>query len=261
MTDVFSCCEEAVGGMSRALETNGVEYITESISGQKTRKKCREIVGYSCQISGWGDREQVRERLGEKNYRFLQMEFKEWLDRNTKNPGRAWREDPETWAPFLTDDGQFNYTYKERFFSHPKSGSFRGSQVDEVVDLLARHPDTRQAFISIWQPKDLLTANNISLKGAATRVPCTIGYQFLIRPVPNSETEDRLELVYSMRSLNATWNLWNDLYLVTRLFEYVQDGVSHRRADRGWERGPLANGGVVHLHAGSLHSFEELGND
>lgn len=256
----FSSCDSLVKGLSELVSTQGRAYITKSISGLPAGRLCKELLGVGCVLEKWDDRELVRERLGEKNYRFLQTELKEWLDPETDNPGVAWREDPERWAGFLREDGTFQYTYNQRLHLKPRepwgSRSFVGrSQIDNAKEALLRDPYTRQAFIGIWCP--YLDSPSTLAHGPEGRVPCTLGYQFFIRERAQTPC---LEMVYYMRSLNVSWNLWNDLFLVTGFFQWFLKELESSQVCRGvpaGDRVSLERYGPIYLQLGSLHSFED----
>ena len=188
--------------------------------------------------------------MGQENYNFLEQEFKEWIDPNTCNPGRAWEKDPQTWSPFMREDGTFQYTYNQRFFLKDPDSSpicvdlMSRSQFQLVVDLLNKDPYSRQAFVGIWSPYHDL--EKTVGQGPCSRVPCTIGYHFFLRDAPEgSDKKFNLEMVYIMRSLNISWNLWNDLWLVTNLFDWMV-----KQLDLS---GLSVGNGSICFQVGSLH--------
>lgn len=241
----FNSCQEAVKSMEDEVRRDGFVYDTTSVSGLSTKKKCYELLGYKGVLSSWEDRDLVKEKLGDKNYEFLLQEFKEWIH-GAENPGKAWRRDPETWAPFLTDDMRFTYTYPERFHNLEGLGT---NQINIAINSLNKNRRTRQAFIGVWNPKE--DSPHILREGAEGRVPCTIGYHLLVRPV---DGVDRLFMIYTMRSLCVSWNLWNDLWLVTHLYDHIYSHVSRLLGKDGDSVQP----GPIILQAGSLHLFEEV---
>jgi thymidylate synthase len=72
---------------------------------------------------------------------------------------------------------------------------------DEVIRLLRRDRDTRQAVISIWAPDTRRDTKD---------TPCTLSLHFLIR-------NDRLNLTVNMRSSDAWLGLPNDFYVFSQL--------------------------------------------
>lgn len=84
---------------------------------------------------------------------------------------------------------------------------FRYGDLSDVISLLTRERLTRQAYLPIWFPEDTGVAQG-------QRVPCTLGYHFLIR-------EDFLSMRYYMRSCDIYRHFTNDIYMAARLMQYV----------------------------------------
>ena len=137
------------------------------------------------------------------------------------NPGVEWENWPFSHSArkFLEEDGgMFNHNYMERYWPkyagyhkqptrtvqdmhHPEIGEavwelenlpprsgIRGFYGDlrDIIETLAREPDTRQAYLPVWFPEDTNSDNR-------GRKPCTLGYHFMIR---NGE----MHVVYYIRS-------------------------------------------------------------
>jgi hypothetical protein len=177
--------------------------------------------------------------------------------------------------------GQFDHTYPERFWpkhaghptcpviydQDPHSDSFhcdyaqfaRGirfnyGDLSDVVDLIVRKPLTRQAFLPVWFPEDTGAVQG-------QRVPCTIGYHFMVR-------DGKLSCRYYIRSCDVMRHLTNDVYLACRLTQWMVDRINQIRVedmDRGHDshiHGPhpstyydaLRVGRLV-MHISSLHAF------
>ena len=150
-------------------------------------------------------------------------------------------------------DGEvFSHSYPERlwprFAPEPDGPSVarspnRGIRYDygdlrDLVQLLVEEPHTRQAYIPLWFPEDITAANQ------AQRVPCTLGYHFLLR-------EGKLHCFYPMRSLDVLRYFQDDAYMAGRLCQWViaQCGNSN---DRWRDVIP----GTLIMHAVSCHCFE-----
>ena len=146
-------------------------------------------------------------------------EFEERIYPKKINPGRAWEHRKEVWAEFL-HDGRFAYTYNGRMYF----------QLRTIIHELRQHPNSRQLYLSIWDP-------SIDPKqlGGQSRVPCSLGY--LIQ-----QREGKINLTYTMRSCDFHTHLQNDLYLATRLMEYIADAVE------------VQPGNLTHF-IGSLHVY------
>lgn len=168
-----------------------------------------------------------------------------------------------TQAPARWDDEpnpigklQFDHTYPERFWPKmanvgerrpngrqvyvPHNGiRFEYGDLNDVVLLLARNPLTRQAYLPVWFPEDTGAVDN-------QRVPCTLGYHFLIR---NGELSCR----YYIRSCDAYRHLNNDVYLACRLMQWVCNEYNKlRMAER---KDTIVQPGQMTMYVSSLHLF------
>lgn len=146
-----------------------------------------------------------------------------------------------------TDDhGRFSHTYPERLWPYGMNPSAPNDylaltlhntaaigelgDLDNLVRLLQDHRHTRQAFIPIWWPCDGMMAG-------ALRVPCTIGYHFMIR-------DDRLHCHYFMRSCDMLRHLRDDIYMAGRLMQWISEQLPHTTPGR------------LTMNCTSMHVFE-----
>ena len=129
-------------------------------------------------------------------------EFKERIDTSHGpiNPGEAYKLRQDVWDDYL-HEGKFGYTYNERL-NH-------NNQLNKVIERLKEDPDTRQAWVSVWDPS--IDPNYL---GGISRVPCSLGYGFQIR-------DGQLNMHYVMRSCDFVTHFQNDVYLAVKLLEYV----------------------------------------
>lgn len=176
------------------------------------------------------------------------------------NPGVQWAHWP--WASSadkhrVAGGGQFNHTYMERlwpkFAGEPWQDSdnmaplrydarrgirWKYGDLDDLVELLANEPDTRQAWIPLFFPEDTGI-------GDGGRKPCTLGYQIIVR-------DKAASIYYPLRSCDYVRHFRDDIYLALRLLLWV--------IDRCRELNPAFWGDVVPgyyaMHATSLHIFE-----
>lgn len=120
------------------------------------------------------------------------------------NPGEAWKLRPEVWKPLLEDgeDPQFSYTYSERLAESAAAAIFE----------LYERPTSRQAYVPIWDAR--LDSPNVGKR----RVPCSLGYHFMVR-------QGALHVTYTMRSSDFATHFDNDLYLALKLQRYVADRI------------------------------------
>lgn len=146
----------------------------------------------------------------------------------------------------------FSHTYPERMWPRhaglgnaPVPPVFNGNihkgirfdygDLQDVVDLLVRSPLTRQAFLPIWFPEDTGAAHR-------QRVPCTLGYHFMIR-------DGQLSCRYYMRSCDLLRHLPDDIYMAGRLMQWMCESVRQESGLDGLEPGNLV------MHIASLHAF------
>ena len=184
------------------------------------------------------------------------------------NPGKQWAKWPygNSASKFLDENGQFNNNYMERYWPKRAGVHFMSSptedaddweeriniagranvsphrglryeygDLNDVVNLLATDPLTRQAYLPIWFPEDT--------GGGSKRAPCTIGYHFLIR-------DGQLNINYHIRSCDFLRHFRDDLYLTLRLAQWVTDrlaGISEEFRDLRL--------GNFYMQIGSLHLF------
>ena len=107
------------------------------------------------------------------------------------------------------------------------------NQVSNVLDLLKRKPDSRQAVIQLFDAHDILEPHK--------DVPCTCTMQFMIR-------QERLHMLTYMRSNDALVGMPHDIFCFTMLQEIVARTLS------------VEVGQYKHM-VGSLHIYEEsMGN-
>jgi len=120
------------------------------------------------------------------------------------NPGEAWKLRPDVWSQFINSEGCFDYTYNERYNQY--------DGLNQTISLLKKDPGTRQAYLSVWNPKDVMGG------GGKLRIPCSLGYLFQIR-------QDKLNMVYIMRSCDFVTHFQNDVYLSFRLQQFISNKV------------------------------------
>lgn len=142
--------------------------------------------------------------------------------------------------------GKFSHTYPERFWpSYDKDIDifrwgirFRYGDLNDLVKVLNENPFSRQAYLPIWFPEDLAAVDD------GNRVPCSLGYHFLIRPDMNGNLV--LNCQYFMRSCDLMRYFRDDAYLAGRLMQWVVQGL---------DMAPLTTG-ILKVHISSLHCFE-----
>lgn len=177
------------------------------------------------------------------------------------NPGEQWKHWP--WAnsadTFRAEAGKFSHTYMERYWpklaghkltdenfkkheaisvSMMRGIRYAYGDLHDVITLLQDDPGTRQAFLPVWFPEDTGVVHR-------ERVPCTLGYHFLMR-------HGYLHMTYYIRSCDLTRHFRDDLYLSVRLLLWVL-GTLQSWAPSTWD---TVRPGQFVFHCASLHCFE-----
>lgn len=159
----------------------------------------------------------------------------------------------------VEEDGEmvYSHTYPERFWpqragvmGHAEDGTyridgrainiphygirFRYGDLGDVVNLLDKEPLTRQAFLPVWFPEDTGAHHG-------GRVPCSLGYHFMIR-------EDEVDITYMIRSVDYVRHFKDDVYMAMRLGLWMREELKGRGHN-------LANG-ILTMHVMSMHFFE-----
>lgn len=196
--------------------------------------------------------EQLAEMTG-AHLTWAEDHFQERVGGEPLNPPPA-----EEWWPFAQkvnrehkseEGGKFSHTYPERMWPKwadrnrllsPHAGiRFDYGDLQDVVDQLARGPLTRQAFLPIWFPEDTGAVHG-------KRVPCTLGYHFMIR-------EGKLQITYYMRSCDLIRHFQDDVYMAGRLAQWVVMELNEMAVGRGYQ--PKFEVGSLIMHIVSLHCF------
>ena len=174
------------------------------------------------------------------NLPWAESHFQERVGGEPLNPGEQYKNWPWYQGNVEThkQTGQFSHTYMERFWSRDRVGiHHRYGDLTDVVDLIRRHPTTRQAYLPVFFPEDTGAHHN-------ARIPCTLGYHFILR-------QDELHVVYFIRSCDMYRYLRDDVYMAGRLCQWILEQL--RRGDPDW--GAVVPG-LLTMHITSLHIFE-----
>lgn len=109
--------------------------------------------------------------------------------------------------------------------THPERRGirYRYGDLSDVVNLLVAKPLTRQAYLPVWFPEDTGAHHG-------ERVPCTLGYHFMIR-------DGRLSCRYFIRSVDFIRHFQDDVYMACRLVQWVCDAVNARWNTEGVPEG------------------------
>lgn len=183
------------------------------------------------------------------------------------NPGREWKNWPyaHSAAGHLDSNGKFNHNYMERYwpkragtvsvptvepedfireYAHPAANHdiLRGirhqyGDLGDLVRLLAFESLTRQAYMPIFFPEDTGTSHS-------GRKPCTLGYHFIVR-------DNKLSVVYYIRSCDFIRHYSDDIYLTVRLLLWIIDQC-RQISPMIWND---IHPGTFVMHITSLHMF------
>ena len=161
--------------------------------------KSQDIPGV---IQPWADAEFL-ERITDP---FLRAPDGELSEPHFINPGKAWELRKEVWTEYL-HEGKMAYTYNELIWNN--------DQVTKVINRLKEDPDSRQLWISLWNP-----GKDPDFLGGVSRVPCSLGYGLQVR-------DGKLNLHYVMRSCDFATPFRNDVYLAIKFLEWVAEKTGY----------------------------------
>jgi len=149
---------------------------------------------------------------------------------------------------------KFSHTYPERFWpKYANQGETRpnGRQVfvphngiryeygdlEDLVNQLINDPTTRQAYLPVWFPEDTGAVHG-------QRVPCTLGYHFMVRG-------HELTITYYIRSCDYIRHFRDDVYMAARLAEWVA-----HQMNVGMTQGAEVRATGMVMHIANFHVFE-----
>jgi thymidylate synthase len=209
-------CQEAIDEIRRDLAEMGHTIHPKSYQNKDIANDpdyaAKEVTNYTYSI--------VNPKLHDisnVSLEWAEAEANERFSGKRLNPGEAYKLRPEVWNQFLVgnvDPGEFDYTYPERLnpiYSYDPMKLL--NQMDKVAEELSSNPDSRQCYISIWNPTDLINM------GGKERIPCTLGYLIQIR---NNE----LQITYLQRSSDFATHFQNDIWLAIALAEEISSRIT-----------------------------------
>lgn len=210
---IFMDFKETREEIKRDLAEMGIKVVPKSFQNKTSEEgfETKELRNYDYTILN----PNPTEILGySADQEWCMLEANERFCGRRMNPGEAWKLREEYWSQFADEKGRQDYTYPERFnpFVLGKEGRTI-DQIDKVVQELAENPDSRQCYISIWEPQD------VQYLGGKKRVPCSLGYLIQIR-------EEQLHITYFQRSCDFYEHYVNDVYLAVALAQEIAMGVN-----------------------------------
>ena len=154
---------------------------------------------------------------------YASAEFQWYLsgDQNIKKLGEIYGKVPAIWKRMANKLGQVNSNYGYQWE--------RYQQLDKVIEMLRRDPNTRQAAISIYDGKEMVRYHSDT--------PCTYAIQFTV-------VNNRLNMCITMRSNDLWYGFCNDQYCFARLQQIVSE-------ETGYELGSYFH------FAHNLHLYEK----
>ena len=137
------------------------------------------------------------------NIEYAKSEWQWYLsgDRSINKLGSIYGKIPPIWKNIAADDGNVNSNYGYQWI--------RNDQLNKVVNLLKKNPQTRKASISIYDAKEI----DIYEKDT----PCTYAINFTI-------VDQRLNMSVMMRSNDLWYGFCNDQYC----FSVLQIEIARR---------------------------------
>jgi hypothetical protein len=129
-------------------------------------------------------------------------------------PERMWPRHAGDGMRLMTDEPDWDAITRNREAAGKVNRGIRYDYGDlaGVVEQLRDNPDTRQAYLPIWFPEDTGVHHG-------ERVPCTLGYHFLIR-------RGLLYCNYYIRSCDFVRHFKDDVYMAGRLMQWMVGQLS-----------------------------------
>lgn len=239
MSRIFRDCEQMVREIDRELKVSGItvpvkHYQNKELEGDS--QKTKELIGVNFTISKpyLGRREMLEFIFrddADRIERYCNAEFKDRVDRRGLNPGTSYLIRLDLWQQFMSrdKDGKFDYTYSERMNEF--------GQLDNAIAALKDDINSRRAMVMVFKPEDTQSS-----AGFATRIPCSISYQFLIR-------NNRLVVIYYTRSNDYFNHFAIDIWLAAQIQSYMVLELA--------ETYPGLKAGQLEYFAGSLHAYHD----
>jgi len=139
-----------------------------------------------------------RERNWKQEYAEAEWQWYLSGDNHIKTLGDIYGKVPEIWKRMADDRGYVNSNYGWQWQ--------RQEQLEKIIYMLKKNPDTRQACVSIYDGKEFDEYSHDT--------PCTYAVQFTI-------VHGRLDMCVTMRSNDLWFGFCNDQYCFSKLQEMV----------------------------------------
>lgn len=239
MARIFKDCLEMVQEMDRELKVSGItvpvkHYQNKELVGENQNTK--ELIGVNFIISKPGlKKKEMLEFLFKEEAdnieKYCEQELLDRVNREGLNPGNSYKIRLDLWQSLMSkkDGEKFDYTYSERINFH--------NQLDNAIASLKDDEHSRRAMVMIFKPED--TDESM---GFATRIPCSISYQFVIR-------NNKLMVIYYIRSNDYFKHFAIDIWLANAMQEYIVEQLK--------EIYPKLKVGSLNYYCGSFHAYNE----
>lgn len=239
MARIFKDCLEMVQEMDRELKVSGItvpvkHYQNKELFGENQNTK--ELIGVNFIISKPSlKKKEMLEFLfkdeADNIEKYCEQELLDRVNREGLNPGNSYKIRLDLWQSLMSkkDGEKFDYTYSERINFH--------NQLDNAIASLKDDEHSRRAMVMIFKPED--TDESM---GFATRIPCSISYQFVIR-------NNKLMVIYYIRSNDYFKHFAIDIWLANAMQEYIVEQLK--------ETYPKLKVGSLNYYCGSFHAYNE----
>lgn len=239
MARIFKDCLEMVQEMDRELKVSGItvpvkHYQNKELIGENQNTK--ELIGVNFIISKPSlKKKEMLEFLFKEEAdnieKYCEQELLDRINREGLNPGNSYKIRLDLWQSLMSkkDGEKFDYTYSERINFH--------NQLDNAIASLKDDEHSRRAMVMIFKPED--TDESM---GFATRIPCSISYQFVIR-------NNKLMVIYYIRSNDYFKHFAIDIWLANAMQEYIVEQLK--------ETYPKLKVGSLNYYCGSFHAYNE----
>jgi len=241
---------EAAQETERDLFEMGISVQPQTMQDRDVRDdpdyKTLEIRGYGFKIVDWQfslkELKTMMKHFFPERYddalTYIVNEFQERVSGVPLNPGNSYKSREGLWSEFM-HEGKFAYTYSERM----------AGQVAHVLNQLHKNSKSRQGIITIHSNicpgpynsqcgvNDVLSSVDMRNCGGVSRIPCSMYYQVMIR-------ENKLDLIYTMRSCDLLTHFPIDISLALCLLDYYADKLG------------LGYGTFTYF-TGSLHAYNK----
>lgn len=226
--------------MDRELKVSGItvpvkHYQNKELTGDDMNTK--ELLGVNFIISKPSMRKKEMLQFIFKNdadniEQYCEQELLDRVNREGLNPGNSYKIRLDLWQSLMSkkDGEKFDYTYSERINGKCK-------QLDNAIAALKDDEHSRRAMVMIFNPEDTDESS-----GFATRIPCSVSYQFLIR-------NNKLMVIYYIRSNDYFKHFAIDIWLANAMQQYIVEQLK--------DTYPNLKVGSLNYYCGSFHAYNE----